>query len=346
MPQFRNLFGIILYQVLTVAVDAGPMGPKKERGIVEFAMENRRSNVLRVSKQACDECITLEGFLNGNRYAFLLFYDRPLVSNNRYKAAIVKGFHEVCADLRWSRVACGVVDMLNDRDYAERYIDPKTAPAHIVWKDAEPMPTQKKQLDELMKKPGDKGTMMWHVRDLLTPEEAPGSLDISVDVADEKALAKVLKRHDVVVVATVGNTKTPGKAAGRAVAAADVFRAAAQRLTLDGSLVAEIEASGFGGGEGASDTPPMKGVKRWRRARERRRIVFVVLRGVQALSAHGLTEGMITAFVGRTKQGDSQDLNLDAPPTETELAQALRKVVSPALRTAVEAAATKDAKEL
>merc|ERR1740121_402062 len=105
---------LILFGLLIGFGVTGPVGPRKERGIVDFPLEARRSNVLRVSKQACDDCISLEGFLGGNRFGFLLFYERALMSQNRYKAAIVTGFHEVCRELRWSRVACGIVDMLND----------------------------------------------------------------------------------------------------------------------------------------------------------------------------------------------------------------------------------------
>lgn len=341
-PLLAVAFGLNLF----VVVSAGPLAPKKERGIVDFPLDARRSNVLRVSKQACDDCITLEGFLSGNRFGFLLFYERALVSGNRFKAAVVKGFHDACADLKWSRVACGVVDMLNDKEYAQRYIDPNTAPAHIVWRDGEPLPTSKKDVDLLIKKPGDKDVIIKHVRDLLTPDEAPGGLDISVEISEAMDFNKLLKRHDVVVVGSVGNSKTPGKSSGRATAAAQVFRAAAQRLTLDGGLAAEIKSSGFGSGEKLSDTAPKKGVQRWRRKRERNRVVFVVARGTKVLEAHGLTEGTISTFVDRQQQPESEKLNLDALPDEAQLAQVLQKVVSPALRVAVEAAAAKNAKEL
>jgi len=196
-----------------------------------------------------------------------------------------------------------------------------------------------------MKKPGDKDTIKWHVKDLLVGEEAPGALDISTEVSEPTDLAKQLKRHDVVVVTAVGDTKVPGKKAGRATAATEAVRAAAQRLTLDGRLAAEVKASGFVTGEASSEAPPKKGAKRWRRARERSRVGFLILRGTKVLEAHGLTEGTITAFVQRQPQAGAKDLNLDDLPDEDQIAKVLEQVLSPALRTATELAANTD-KEL
>lgn len=87
--------------------------------IVDAPWEARKSNIIRVTRQPCDECSSLEDFYKDNDLVFLLFYERNLVSHHAYKGAIVAGFHEACKDLRWSRVACGIVDMLEDKVYAE-----------------------------------------------------------------------------------------------------------------------------------------------------------------------------------------------------------------------------------
>lgn len=43
-----------------------------------------------------------------------------------------------------------------DKAYAEMYIDPKTAPAHIAVRAGEPVTSKKEWIQKLLKKPGDK----------------------------------------------------------------------------------------------------------------------------------------------------------------------------------------------
>eukprot|EP00913_Durusdinium_trenchii_P011187 g10508.t1 len=132
--------------------------PSLGLSIVDAPWEARRSNILRVTGQPCDECSSMEDFYKDNELVFLLFYQRDLVSHHAYKGAIIAGFHEACKDLRWSRVACGIVDMLEDKAYAEKYIDPKTAPAHIAVRAGEPVPSKEEWIKKLLAKPGDKAT--------------------------------------------------------------------------------------------------------------------------------------------------------------------------------------------
>jgi len=294
---------------------------------VAFPMEVRRRNVLRISQQACDECMTLEAFYEAHQLGFVLFFERALVSAHRYKTAIVKGFHEACAELRWSRVTCGVVDMVEDRGYAVRYIDPKTAPAHIVVKDGEPVPALKRHVDPLLKKPGDKGTILWHVRSLLAPDEPPGALDIAALASSREAVSQLLQNHKVVIAGAVG--------AGRG--AADAFCAAAQRLVLGGGVAGEVQL-GAGVANADSLTPPKRGVRRWRRARRRRRVAFVAVSGAKAKAALGLEDGAVLAFVGGQKQPTAEEPRL-LGRSEAEAMEALQAAALPAIQAAAAAAA-------
>merc|ERR1719473_2573816 len=97
--------------------------------------------------------------------------------------------------------------MVSDRPYAARYIEPKTAPAHIVVRNSEPVMASKEQVDGLLAKPGHKETMLAHVADLLREEGSLGSLLISVQVNNKEALQRLLRRHRVVVVAFTGEDR-------------------------------------------------------------------------------------------------------------------------------------------
>eukprot|EP00408_Alexandrium_pacificum_P041553 CAMPEP_0171248888 /NCGR_PEP_ID=MMETSP0790-20130122/49255_1 /TAXON_ID=2925 /ORGANISM="Alexandrium catenella, Strain OF101" /LENGTH=348 /DNA_ID=CAMNT_0011716367 /DNA_START=1 /DNA_END=1044 /DNA_ORIENTATION=- len=304
------------FALAAAASDGGSLGRAKK--ITDFPMEVRRRNALRISRQACDECVTLEDFYKAHPLTFILFFERALMSTHRYKAAIVSGFHEVCAELRWSRVTCGIVDMLDDRDYAQRYIDPKHAPAHIVVRDGTPIPSSRKQVKQLLDKPGDKDTMLEHVRELLAPEEAPDVLSISSEVSSAEAFARLLKDHDIVVAGAVGDSR----------AAADAFGAAAQRLVLNGELPGEVPP---GLGKPAEPaTPPKKGVRRWRRARRRRRLAFAALSGSKAVAAHGLAEGVVAVFASGRRVERPGEAKVPSW-SESTATEALLAAVRPAL---------------
>jgi len=253
------------------------------RSILDFPLEVRRRNIVRLSRLECGECVTLEAFYEANPLVFVLLHERALRGVNQYKESVVAGFRAACDELRWSRVACGIVDMVDDREYAERYIDPKTAPAHIAVRGGEPVANPPHVIKRLMKRPGDKETILWHLREVLASGER-GVLKVSSEVADEEALARLLQRREVVVAGFVGAD------AG----ACEAFRAAAQGLALRGGE-AEITAL-----LPAENVPPhgRKGAKRWRRARERARVAFVAVRTASVAAAHGLSMGVATAFVG------------------------------------------------
>lgn len=255
------------------------------RSLADFPMDVRKRNMLQLSREPCDDCVTMEEFYQNHELGFVLFYEHALVSTHKYKSSIIAGFHDTCAELRWSRVACGQVDMIVDREYAERYIDPQTAPAHILIRDGEPLPLQKHHLDRLMAKPGDKATMLWHIRDVLAPSD-PLALDLSFEAAEASALSQVLKRHEVVLVV--------GASTGRE--EREAVRAAAQRLLLNGSIPFVIKLPGHVGHDADAD-PPKKGVRRWRKARERRRLAIVVAHGAKTLRAQNLQEGVAVAFI-------------------------------------------------
>lgn len=73
---------------------------------------------MQLTRESCEECVPLEDFYKSNHHAFVLFYERALAGKHHYKQAIVTGFHAACADLRYSHIVCGVVDMVNDKDDA------------------------------------------------------------------------------------------------------------------------------------------------------------------------------------------------------------------------------------
>ncbi|CAE8734105.1 unnamed protein product, partial [Polarella glacialis] len=196
------------------------------RSILDFSLEVRKSNVVRITRSECEECVTLEGFKQNNSRGFFLIHERTLVSHHHYKGAIVAGFYEVCKSLRFSHVPCGVVDIMEDKAYAELYVDPKTAPAHIALKDGEAQPTKKEWVEKLMAQPGDKATMLWHLKQQLIPNEDLRALDISAEVTEADAFEQLISRYEVVVAANCGGNSNRPASAG--------FRAAAQELVLLG----------------------------------------------------------------------------------------------------------------
>merc|ERR1712028_86613 len=102
--------------------------------------------------------------------------------------------------------------MVTDRAYAERYIDPKTAPAHITVKDGQPLMSSKELVAPLLAKPGDKDTIREHLFAMLKEEGSEGNLTISQEVYDEKALAKIVKKHHIVIVSYAPKEKNLAEA--------------------------------------------------------------------------------------------------------------------------------------
>lgn len=291
------------------------------RSILDVPWEARKANILRVTRQSCDDCVTLEDFYKDNTLVFLLFYERNLVSHHNYKGAIVAGFHEVCKDLRWSKVVCGIVDMVEDKVYAEKYIDPKTAPAHIAVADGEPIPSKKEWIEKLMSKPGDKAMMMWHLRQQMVKDELGDPLQISMDIQGKEQLSRFTSKHEVVIVAHLAAD------GGTSRATLDSFRAAAQQLVLR-KEVPGILAGASAGGTGK------KAERQRRQLRQRLRVLFVALTRDGAAPA-GLQRGQLAAFVGGQLQSQRSSLpkQLDAQHT-SEIVNALKVVAEPVIATA------------
>lgn len=288
------------------------------RSILDIPWEARKANILRVTRQDCDDCATLEDVYKDNKLVFLLFYERNLVSHHNYKGAIVAGFHAVCKDLRWSKVACGIVDLVEDKVYAEKYIDPKTAPAHIAVADGEPIPSKKEWIEKLMSKPGDKVTMMWHLRQQLVKDELGDPLQISTDIQGKEQLDRFTGNHEVVIVAHLAAD------GGTSQATLDSFRAAAQQIVL------RQEVPGILAGASAQGTGK-KAERKRRQIRQRLRVLFVALTRDGAAPAE-LERGQVAAFVGGQLQSQRSSLpkQLDAQHT-SELLNALKAVAEPVI---------------
>ncbi|CAE7273471.1 unnamed protein product [Symbiodinium sp. KB8] len=257
------------------------------RSILDVPWEARRTNIVRVTRQECDECSTLDDLYRDNHLVFLLFHERNLVSHHAYKGAIVAGFHEVCKDLRWSKVTCGIVDMLEDRTYAEKYIDPKTAPAHIAVQGGEPVPSKKEWIQKLLAKPGDKGTMLWHLKQQLVPDELGEALQISMEISRLDLLEPLANKHEVLLVA---NLAAEG---GASRASVESFRAFAQQLLLLGKVPAQVPVSQKAGAS-------KKAGKKQQQLRQRARLFFAVL--TRDSPSVSVPRGQIAAFV----RGQSQ----------------------------------------
>jgi hypothetical protein len=256
--------------------------------------------------------MTLEEFYEAHPLGFVLFFERALMGQHKYKQAIVSGWMETCTDLRFSRIACGLVDMVSDRAYAERYIDPKTAPAHIVVRNSEPVMAMKEQIEGLLAKPGDKATMMAHVADLLKEEGSLGSLTLSVQVSSKEALQQLLRRHAVVIVAFTGEEKR----------LAETFRAAVQEAVLSHWLETYVGGRPKEGRAGKGRNA----------SKEKWRIAFVVAHG-KGLGAHlGVPDGerSIGAFVSGALRPGVLPIKLDAKPGDSEVLKAVRKVTAEA----------------
>lgn len=291
------------------------------RSISSFPAEIRKRNYMRLSTEKCDECVTLEDFYKDNPLGFVLFYERALMSHHKYKEAIVKGWMDSCKDLSFSRIACGMVDMVSDRAYAARYIEPQTAPAHIVVRNSEPVMALKEQVDGLLARPGHKETMLAHVADLLREEGSLGSLMLSVQVHNKEALQRLLKRHRLVVVAFIGEERR----------LADTFRAAVQEAILSQSLATHVsgtlkETSADNGRKG-------KG-KDSNEAKEKLRIAFVVAhgKGLGARLEVPVADGSISAFVRGILQPDAVAMEASVGGTldDPQVLEAVRKVTQKA----------------
>ncbi|CAE7683438.1 unnamed protein product, partial [Symbiodinium pilosum] len=252
------------------------------RSVLDVPWEARKTNIVRVTRQECDECSSLEDLYRDNNLVFLLFYERNLVSHHAYKGAIVAGFHEVCKDLRWSKVTCGIVDMLEDRPYAEKYIDPKTAPAHIAVQAGEPVPSKKEWIQKLLAKPGDKGTMLWHLKQQLVPDELGEALQISMEMSRLDQLEPLANKHEVLVVANLA------KEGGASRPSVEAFRAVAQQLLLQGKVPAQVPIS-------QKMTASKKAGKKQQQLRQRARPLFVAL--TRDSTSVPLPRGQVAAFV-------------------------------------------------
>lgn len=252
--------------------------------IVKYPMDTRKENILRVSHHSCNECLTLDDFYAGNRWNFLLFFDRALQSSSKYKKTIIEGFMEICGVLKYSRIACGMVDMVEDQEYALKYIDPKTAPAHIIVVDGNPIPLGKHHVDALMKKPGDVPTGLWHIQDSLIPRQE-GALDISVEVNSAEALTEMLKRHSGVIV--IGAATADEKRR-------ETIRAAAQGVMLEAEAAGHLQAPEAGVGPASTKD---SAIRRWARERQRSRLVFAVVTRHAALKAQSVDDNSVVLFM-------------------------------------------------
>mmetsp|Transcript_43101 Transcript_43101/g.80199 ORF Transcript_43101/g.80199 Transcript_43101/m.80199 type:complete len:324 (-) Transcript_43101:13-984(-) len=289
---------------LCLGMAAVKMRDVSGRSIDEFPIEVRRRNTLRISREACSECMTLDAFLEAHRLGFVIFFERSLMGQHKYKGAIVESFFSACESLRWSRVTCGAVDMVSDKVYAEKFIDPKTAPAHIIFRDGSPMPMQKHHIDKLLAKPGDKDIKLWLLRDILVEE---GSLEISSETADKEDLSLLIKRHEVAVVG-FAQQKLQGEA----------LRASAQAAVLRGEVP-----------EALSGSVPVQPPKRRKRRKApqrapRPRLKFAVAPAASA-ATYGLEPGHLAAFVGGQLHPGHEVL--PAAGSDAEMSKVLKKVL-------------------
>jgi len=268
------------------------------RSILDFPYEVRESNVVRLTKQSCTECATMESFYKDNELVFVLFYERALVHQHQYKTAIVSGFHSTCKELSWSRVACGVVDMVEDKDYAERYIDPSTAPAHILVRQGQPIEMPKEHVKKLMDKPGDTKVMLWHIKKLLSPT----SHQISYQQFDQKAMEGDRWKFDLIVAGIQGQPNTTA-----------TFRAAVQRAVLTGVVPTEV---------------PKLDMKESKKEAKRRTIRFAELTyvNVDSSSVLGYASGVPTPLA---QSIDSTD---DMKKKELDTVEAIKSIVSDAVK--------------
>lgn len=224
-------------------------------GILGQPLEVRQKNVLRITRATCEECMSLEDFYQAHRLNWLLFYAPDLRGHNHYKASVFTAFHEVCEKIRWSKITCGVVDLMQDEEYGSRYIDVKTAPAHIAVREGLPIRMKKNHVEKLLSRPGDVETLLWHLRDTIEPKEETGSLDISLEVSSPQALERLLKQHQIVVAAA------PSSKAGR-----EAYRAHVQQLVLQGLVKDHLPVQ-----------TKVKGKKAKLEEKRRSHIVFAVL---------------------------------------------------------------------
>lgn len=277
----------------------------RPNAIFDFPVEIRKRNYVRLSTEKCDECVTLEDFYAGNSMAFVLFFERALMGGNNYKEAIVRGWMKTCENLRYSRIACGLVDMLSDKPYAEKYIDPKTAPGHINVLNGEPVSAKKEQVNALLAKPGDPDLMLAHVTDLFASAGTRGDLLLSTVVTNKESLQRLLKQHRVVVVAFTGEERK----------LSDAFRAGVQGAVVERGMDTRVRTE-----------PPGRGGKGKDKPKEKWRIAFAAVQG-KGLAAHFKAESnSIAVFVDGELQPGAKTMNSDAKPGDKTMIEAVEEV--------------------
>lgn len=310
--ELRRRRVLSLCGLLGLAAFASAEGGSKPAAITSYPADVRGRNVIRLSTETCDECSVMENFYDGNYYGFLLFMEHSLMGGHKYKEAIIKGVLDVCKDLRWSRIACGMIDMVTDRAYAERYIDPKTAPAHITIKDGQPLISSKELVAPLLAKPGDKETIREHLFAMLKDEGTAGNLTISQEVKDEKAFSKILKEHDLVIASFAHEEQK----------LAEAFRCGVQTAILQKGMKQHVGELGKEARKGKGSSV--------RKAQEKLRIAFVAAKGAKLGKAHG--QGSIVAFVNGEPAGAVETMDKKAKPGDKAVVEMVKKVTEAAIK--------------
>jgi len=286
----------------------------------------------------------MEDFYQANRLAFILFYEHNRMGQHRYKTAIVKGFTEVCEDLRFSRIACGMVDMVNDKAYAERYIEPQTAPAHIMVREGEAMQLDKADVKMLTESPGDKAVMLAHLEKILKPLEGsmPG-LRISPPPMKEKAFHALLGKHKVVIAAFVGKDAAAG----------DAFRGAAQEVIWYGDHIADLVKLAEKSGPIKDDKGPEQGRKGKGKKEavkkssygheERERIAFAAVQAKCGKECDGIENGLVGFADGKVITPATSIAGFKLG--DQDFRKAVHRTVVAAVEAATAAASKKDSAE-
>jgi len=287
-------FAVLLAYCSSISADA--------RSMVDFPLHVRRANVVRLSRLSCDDCAPMADFLTANRLVFVLFHERSLIGKHHYKAAIVAGFHDACKDLRFSEVVCGVVDMLEDKEYATPYIDPKTAPAHIIMRHGQPERLEKHHLKRLMEKPGDKATILWHLKDVLAPSEAHGhhALQMSTDLKSVDAFDRLVRSHQFVVAGAIDKEDLDLN---------DGFRGEVQRMVL-------------------AEEAPMR-LKSFSGKGSRGRVMYAVTSSPKLWSPKGNSKGTVALFINGTKQLEEHPLMSANGSDPRGIRDAIRSAIQP-----------------
>eukprot|EP00928_Gymnodinium_smaydae_P068802 TRINITY_DN5206_c0_g1_i5.p1 TRINITY_DN5206_c0_g1~~TRINITY_DN5206_c0_g1_i5.p1 ORF type:complete len:403 (-),score=67.08 TRINITY_DN5206_c0_g1_i5:113-1174(-) len=153
--------------------------------------------VVDLSAETCDSCVSPDTFMRDNEYAYVFFHEPEGKTQNK---DLLSKFEETAKEWKWVRVAFAKVDLTLDRSIAEKYMDPSTAPAIMMFRAGKAVQIDPEDLDALKikyesKPPGQK----WLLNKYFGSDEDGTNLHYVVPFHEGKKVKNFWKRKTMIV---------------------------------------------------------------------------------------------------------------------------------------------------